>query len=115
MEFAASRKLITQESDEPWVTVERARGELWKTGALKRMPATVRKKWRVQGGSRTGPAARCYRSSVSFSALVLRPAIQAGVSRGISQSSTVTYSISWNDREPSNTYAELAEVGAGSR
>ena len=104
MEFAASRKLITQESYEPWVTVERARGELWKTGALNRMPRRCAR----SGGSRTGPAARCYRSSVSFSALVLRPAIQAGVSRGISQSSTVTYSISWNDREPRNTYAEPA-------
>ena len=51
MKFAASRKLITQESYEPWVTVERARGELWKTGALNRMPATVRKKWRVQDRS----------------------------------------------------------------
>ena len=48
MEFAASRKLVTQGSYEPWVTVERARGELWKTGALNRIPAAVRKKWLVQ-------------------------------------------------------------------
>ena len=48
MEFAASRKLITQGSYEPWVTVERARGKLCKTGALNRIPAAVRKKWLVQ-------------------------------------------------------------------
>jgi hypothetical protein len=47
MEFAASRKLITQGSYEPWVTVERAQGKLWKTGALNRIPAAVRKKWLV--------------------------------------------------------------------
>ena len=31
MEFAASRKLVTQGSYETLVTVESARGELWKT------------------------------------------------------------------------------------
>ena len=48
MEFAASRKLITQGSYEPLVTVERAQGQLWKAGALNRIPAAVRKKWLVE-------------------------------------------------------------------
>ena len=48
MEFAASRTLITRASYEPVVTVGRAEGKLYKTGALNRLPAGVRKKWLVQ-------------------------------------------------------------------
>jgi hypothetical protein len=48
MEFAASRVLITQTSYEPVVTVERAEGNLYKTGALNRLPASLRRKWLVQ-------------------------------------------------------------------
>lgn len=48
MEHAASPTLITQASYEPWVTYEIAEGQAWKTGALNRMPAAVRKKWLVQ-------------------------------------------------------------------
>jgi hypothetical protein len=54
MEFAASRKLITQASYEPLVTVARAEGHLFKTGALNRLPAALRRKWIVQDkGGRT--------------------------------------------------------------
>jgi hypothetical protein len=48
MDFAASRKLITQVSYEPIVTVEQVEGELFKTGALNRLPAALRKKCHVQ-------------------------------------------------------------------
>ncbi len=51
MAYAASRKLITQGSFEPVAAVEYAEGKLYKSGALTRMPAAVRKKWLVQDGS----------------------------------------------------------------
>ena len=48
MEFAASPKLVTQASYEPVVTVERVEGQLFKTGALNRLPTAIRRKWLVQ-------------------------------------------------------------------
>ena len=103
MEIAASRKLITQTSYEPCVTVESIQGQMYKTGALNRIPAAVRKKWLVQ--DRQGRTVLPLFGS--FSALVLQPAIPAGVSLGTSQSSTGTYSTSWNDRRhPSRAPAE---------
>ncbi len=48
MEFAASRRLVTQTSYEPMSTVEWAEGQLYKTGAVYRFPLALQKQWLAQ-------------------------------------------------------------------